>query len=266
MNVLPQQFLHESCKICWNSIIKKICKFNKYGVILFVGNIGAGKTTILHNLKKIMKADVVFIEENLIFIIGLFSLLKNKKINIIQFQCRIVWYYNNLNVEISEHIKNRKTIIMERSNLSAIYIFALRCFLNKEISLKQFEIIENSCNEPLLPIKLIFYINVNPYLCSVRQKVRNRYIDKDTPIWYTVQLHILHSIMFYSIKNIPVVIVNGSHNEKEVMKEIIKYCPDISYLVAFYYIEITNSSMYILFIIFSNLILIFFLIHFFVFQ
>ena len=181
-----------------------------YQIISIEGNIGSGKTTLLTRLKEQYKDNkkVVFIREP---VDDWEQIKDNQGHTMIQkfyqdqekysFSFQMMAYISRLAL-MKEVIKQYEgetgmTFITERCLQTDKYVFAKMLYesgkieeVNYQIYCKWFDVFAEECK-----INKIIYIKVDPLICNLRIKGRNRLGESSIPLEYLSSCHEYHENM-----------------------------------------------------------------------
>jgi deoxyadenosine/deoxycytidine kinase len=200
--------------------------FNKsYQIISIEGNIGSGKTTLLNRLKEQYKDNkkVVFIREP----VDDWEQIKDNQGNTMiqkfyqdqekySFSFQMMAYISRLAL-MKEVIKQYErepgmTFITERCLQTDKYVFAKMLYesgkieeVNYQIYCKWFDVFAEECK-----INKIIYVKVDPNICDLRIKGRNRLGESGIPIEYLSSCHEYHEeMMKIMVDTSQIMVVDG---------------------------------------------------------
>eukprot|EP01084_Bolivina_argentea_P119797 212385_1 len=131
----------------------------------------------------------------------------------------------NISDELSPKKQSKKVIIVERSALSAITIFAKNLLDTGNMTKWEYSLLERFYSMIAWEPKHILYIQVNPERCCERIQKRNRNGEGNVDSTLIKNLHNKHEIMFNNMKSSlsqNIIIVNGRNNEQSVLNEALK--------------------------------------------
>lgn len=189
-------------------------------LIFIDGNIGAGKTTLINNMKEDnLYENAIYLCEDVENWRYLNKFYKSPKEYAYEFQTEIIYsklaqINNNLN------FNNNKYMFVERS-FKTILLFSINNLFYGYINTKQFfnllEIINQIENELTLKFKNInyIYLNISPVVCLKRILERNRVCEKYLSIDYLKNIDRLHNIFYNHINNNNDIIINIINKYKE---------------------------------------------------
>lgn len=173
-------------------------------IISIEGNIGAGKSTLLERIEKraIEKKakNIHIIPESLDIwdkikegektILELFY--ENKKKYAVPFQMlTFLTITYNLMGEIQKLGKN-KTVIVERSPISNIAVFAKMLYDDKIIGEAEWSILKYMANGLMMPVDKIVYLRSRPDDCMARVRQRGREGEETITLEYLEKVHKYH--------------------------------------------------------------------------
>lgn len=189
-------------------------------IISIEGNIGSGKSTIVHNLKKYSKSDYIFVQEPVDewkticdehgeSILSHFY-KDNKQYS---FQFQMMAYISRLKI-LHDIIKTNPNaiIITERCLFTDKNVFAKMLYESCNMTKIEYDIYNKWFDTFIsdIPITGIFYVKTTPEICEERIKRRNR--DGETiPLKYLNTCHLYHENWLNSI-DIPVTYYDGNIN------------------------------------------------------
>jgi len=162
------------------------------------GNIGTGKTTFLHFLKKLYENDSVVFEP----VDQWTSLTDSDGENILEkfYKDQNRWSFTfQMNSFISRIKKIRETEgikFVERSVFTDKICFAKNCFKNGKMTKLEYDIYDNwhtwLCDKFEIKAKKFIYLRVEPEISLERIKKRSRKEEEGIPLDYLKQIHDLH--------------------------------------------------------------------------
>jgi len=173
-------------------------------IIAIEGNIGATKSTLLERIQKRCIQEnnkhIHIIPESLDIwnkikegdktILQLFYEDKHKYAMSFQILTFLTMTYNMMG-EIQK-LGKKDTIIIERSPISNIVIFAQMLYDDKIIGEVEWSIIRYMANGLMMPVDKIVYLRSKPEECLERIKVRAREGEEDISLAYLERIHNQH--------------------------------------------------------------------------
>jgi deoxyadenosine/deoxycytidine kinase len=222
-------------------------------IISIDGNIGSGKSTIVHNLK-----DIFMNEENIIFLeepINEWIKIKDKNKNILEkfyedpikyaFPFQMMALISRFNI-LSETIKKypNSIIITERSLYTDKYIFAKMLYESFKMNTFEYQIYNKWFNEfsKQIPDHRYIYISTDPETCNNRIIKRNRLGENNINIDYLESCHNYHNDMFNIIKTDLIIDLNDCELYSDNYNIIINRIRD--YIIIQKHInDISNNSL-----------------------
>lgn len=173
-------------------------------IICIEGNIGAGKSTLLEKIQKRAIQEnnkhIHIIPESL----DIWEKIKEDGNSILQ-----LFYYDKkkygmpfqvltfltITYNMMGHIQklsNKDTVIIERSPISNIMVFAKMLYDDKIIGEVEWSVIKYMANGLMMPVDKIVYLRSTPYDCMERVQIRNREGEEDIPLAYLQKVHDKH--------------------------------------------------------------------------
>jgi len=208
----------------------------KIHLIYLDGNIASGKTTLIKKLLK--NKNTKFIE--LIEPIDEWNKISDDKTLFehyynepsrwsYSFQHFVLILKFNKLVNILGKLKNNTSIIIERSFYTDNNVFAMNCFLNKNMTFQEYKIYKiwyEFIKKQLKSLDIeehYVYIDVDPSICYDRLRMRNRQGENDISLDYLKKINDLHKIAYKNLnqKNIIVINNNQDTNIDEITKKLI---------------------------------------------
>lgn len=194
-------------------------------IISIDGNIGAGKTTLINEYYKkhvghcIIKTEPINEWKEL-----LSKAAKEPSKYVYELQCLILRHFEKLSKEIKQ-IKNNKLhlntiMIVERSAMSSIYIFAKIYLNHKIITQQQFNTLNSSYEKIKINYDKRILINTNPGVCLQRIKKRNRKCEETIKLSYLQNIHKFQQQMYSKIK-CATCVINGNESFDNVYESFI---------------------------------------------
>lgn len=173
-------------------------------IICIEGNIGAGKSTLLEKIQKRAIQEnnkhIHIIPESLDIweqikedgnsILQLFY--NDKKKYAMPFQ---VLTFLTITYNMMGHIQklsNKDTVIIERSPISNIMVFAKMLYDDRIIGEVEWSVIKYMANGLMMPVDKIVYLRSTPYDCMERVQIRNREGEEEIPLAYLQKVHDKH--------------------------------------------------------------------------
>lgn len=155
-------------------------------IIAIEGNIGSGKSTLVHKLQDIFKnnADFHFLQEP----IDIWNTIKDENGTTVlekfyseteryAFQFQMMAYISRLSI-LRKALKNKTTkyIITERSVYTDANVFAKMLYDDKKISLIEYTIYKKWFDEFIseVPVSKVIYVKTDPAIANKRVVIRNR--------------------------------------------------------------------------------------------
>ena len=205
--------------------IQMIEQCKPYTIVSIEGNIGSGKSTLLNKMKEMYKDNdnIVFLDEP----VELWETIKDKEGNTMiqkfykdqekySFSFQMMAYISRL-ASLKEAILKYKDrvgmiFITERSLYTDKYVFAKMLYdsdkiedVNYQIYCKWFDVFtQNECQ-----IDKIVYVKVDPTICNVRIKNRDRLGENFIPLEYLAKCHCYHEMMMEILHETDTLVVNG---------------------------------------------------------
>lgn len=171
--------------------------------IFFEGNIGAGKTSALLELKKNYKTVNVITEP-----LEKYSFLNiyesNQVFNILEkfYQGEVPAFTHQVNIisvmleHFLKNVKNNCCNVIERSLFSAINVFSKMQYINAQMSKNEYSILLNFTTilkDLLQPYKVSFIVFDTPYnICYDRIQIRNRQGEVNIEKSFLLTLDVFH--------------------------------------------------------------------------
>jgi deoxycitidine kinase len=173
-------------------------------IICIEGNIGAGKSTLLEKIQKRAIQEnnkhIHIIPESLDIwekikedgnsILQLFYNDKKKYAMPFQVLTFLTITYNMMGY--IQKLSNKDTVIIERSPISNIMVFAKMLYDDKIIGEVEWSVIKYMANGLMMPVDKIVYLRSTPYDCMERVQIRNREGEEDIPLSYLQKVHDKH--------------------------------------------------------------------------
>jgi len=202
-------------------------------LISIEGNIGAGKSTLIHQIQDYFENNVVFIQEP----IHEWNTIKNKDDKTIlecfyenqekyAFSFQMMAYISRI-AALQKAIEDNpdSILIVERSVYTDKFVFAKMLYDNKQIHEIEYQIYLKWYDFFLkkLPAIHTIYLRTNPNICLERIKKRNREGEENMDISYLEECHKYHEDWIYT--NIDVtntlIITANADRDKEDYSDII---------------------------------------------
>jgi len=188
-------------------------------IITIDGNIGAGKTSILHYLHKYKgyQIDLEPVDKWKLFLDNIYI---NKK-DYFNFHIR-VW----LDRAWIQEKDNKSTIFMERSPFFIRNTFNLNDFNINNINQEEFNVINEMYNKTdnIWKSNMYIYLKINPEKCLNRIKERGRENEMNITLEYLKNIHELHEKAYKKAikKKLNIKIIDGNDKSvSEIVDEII---------------------------------------------
>ena len=173
-------------------------------IISIEGNIGAGKSTLLERIQKRCiqenNKNIHIIPESL----DVWNKIKEAEKSILQlfyenkkkygFPFQILTFLTityNMMGEI-QRLGKKDTVIIERSPISNIAVFAQMLYDDKIIGEAEWSVLKYLANGMMMPVDKIVYLRSVPYECMERVHNRNREGEEDLPLSYLQRVHDKH--------------------------------------------------------------------------
>jgi len=149
------------------------------------GNIGAGKSTVIHYLKNRHHYDIDLepVDDWLPFLQDMY---KNNK-DAFEFQVK-VWLDRIYNA----HYSSQVTTIAERSGFFQWNVFSKVNFDNGKLNGRQYTILKNLYDKQPFHPDIYIYLQTHPSHCYKRIHKRSRNCESDIKLEYITALHQLH--------------------------------------------------------------------------
>lgn len=217
--------------------IRKLLSSKNNYTIIFEGNIGCGKTTMLNLLKKYGNFHIETFQEPL----SLWTNFHNTNLLELTYSNPKKWATPFQLFAMSSMIQNHLTPssspikIMERSVWSTKHCFITAHYLSKNINRTTYEIFNHHFNliTEHLPIQmdLIVYIKTSPKISYERIKKRNRPEEQYITLKYVKLIHSLYQKWLN--KNDPpnssmLITINGKNTTLEMLEELNSKLPNSS--------------------------------------
>ena len=205
---------------------------SKTPLVYVEGNIGSGKSTLLECLYS--HPDLEIIDEPIqhwqdFYSRNLLAMRNYGDTRQMQFLFQMVVFLTRIN-QLSQGKTEGKTRVVERSILSAFYVFCRQLVNEREIEWLEYNVLTYTKNilskgvlGNLTRPDLIIYLRTTPEKCMERIKERGRIEERNITVKYLTQLHKAHEAWLTSTKEresfwetpCPVVILNGDVPEEE---------------------------------------------------
>jgi len=189
-------------------------------IIAIEGNIGSGKSTLVHKLEEAFKnnSDFHFLQEP----INIWNTIKDENGTTVlekfysetekyAFQFQMMAYISRLSI-LREALKNKTTkyIITERSVYTDANVFAKMLYDDKKISLIEYTIYNKWFDEFIseVPVSKVIYVKTDPQIAHKRVVIRNR-PGEHIPIEYLERCNNYHE-EWLSSKNYDQITLDGN--------------------------------------------------------
>ena len=192
---------------------------NNFVLISVDGLIGAGKTTVINELKN--KNIEIIIEPVDEWVELLTKVTKDPIKYTFELQLKILQHYSFIKKYI-EHKKPPKNqtqiIIIERSVESSLHIFSKSSVESGSLTEQQFDILKTIVDEIHIDFNYRILINTKIGTCIQRIKQRGRVCEKQIPPCYLKQLNKYQNLLYETFKPQEKFIINGEQTKQQVLQ------------------------------------------------
>ena len=186
------------------------------------GNIGAGKTTVLKQLQKTVSNILIICEpieewESLIE-----KANDNPKLYAFKVQNIILNHFEKIKNNLTKLSKQYERIIVERSAVSSVKVFAKQYLTTQAISKAEYSQLMKRLESIHIDYDLRIYINTKPTICLERILLRSRSFElKQIKLKYLLHLEALYKDIYFNDYKKKIKIIDGNQSKNQVLTEIL---------------------------------------------